>query len=170
MLKITCAFALGVLKLRGNKQLSCHFCQEETSMQSQNAHNKMTMTNESGISQESSAGSPTSFDSVQKGGLTVSNHCGNIDIEESVKNHIFPVAKFLQLEDSPHTDESSNDSWCQKMANWCDILESHVPMWWGPARKIITDELGLQRSTKSDKIKAEFLVSNLQFHVFLCHC
>lgn len=115
------------------------------------------MADKSRVSQEStSAGSPTSYISVPKGRLTEINHYGNIDIKESVKNHIFPVAKFLRLEDLPYTEQSSKQSWCQKMADWCNISESHVPIWWGSAKKIITNELGLQRSTKSNKVKAEF--------------
>lgn len=127
--------------------------------------------NQSPSSQSESASTPPSQFSVPTGGKPSINHYGNIDIKECVKIRIFPVAKFLRLEDLPYTDHLSKQSWCRKMAQWCNIDQSQVTMWWEPAKKIITHELGLQRSTKSNKIKAAFFGKHSNLHlIFRCHC
>ncbi len=117
------------------------------------------MNNQSSVnSQSDSAATPQSQNSPSAAGGKPRkiNRYGNIDIKECVKNRIFPVAKFLRLDDLPYTEESSEQSWCRKMAAWCNIGENQVPVWWGAARKMITHELGLQRTTKTNKIKAAF--------------
>ena len=104
-----------------------------------------------------SAATPTSRSSMQIGvKKSIIDHHGNIDIKECVKKRIFPVAKFLRQDDLPYAETSSQNSWCRKMVSWCNIDENQVALWWGPARKLITTELCLQRSTKTNKIKTAF--------------
>ena len=80
----------------------------------------------------------------------------SVQIKESVKDHVFPYAKFLGLHDLPYTADARKKTWCHMMARKCNIQENQIEIWWGPARKLILKELGLQRSTKTNTIKREF--------------
>ena len=114
---------------------------------------------------------PLSQVTVQTGGKRGINCYENIDIKECVKIRIFPAAKFLRLEDLPYTGRSEKQSWCRKMAAWCNIQGDQVEVWWGAARKIIIQELGFQRSTKNNKIKEAFFGKRPSLTLtFLCHC
>ena len=117
----------------------------------------MDCSQDDGGSITESAATPTPRSSMKIGARSITvDHHGSIDIKECVKKRIFPVAKFLRQDDLPYAETSSQTSWCRKMVSWCNIDENQVAMWWGPARKLITAELCLQRSTKTNKIKAAF--------------
>ena len=63
------------------------------------------------------------------------NKLTNVLIKESVKDHVFPVAKFLHLVDLPYPHKEKKNSWCIKMVQWCNIPTNLIQIWWGPAQK-----------------------------------
>ena len=104
---------------------------------------------------EDSIQSASTTTSITVGGVENKN-VGNVQIKESVKDCVFPVAKFLRKEDLPYKGKKYKSSWCQKMVNWCNIPQEQIQIWWSPAQKMIMSELAHQRSTKTNMIKKEF--------------
>ena len=59
------------------------------------------------------------------------NRLTNVLIKESVKDHVFPVAKFLHLVDLPYPHkEKTPNSWLFKMVQWCNIPTDLIQIWW----------------------------------------
>ena len=77
-----------------------------------------------------------------------------IHLRESVKDKVFPRAKFLRPEDLQYS--TKNNSWCQKLARECNIEANAVQTWWQAAKRVVLAELGHQRSNKTNVIKREF--------------
>ena len=77
-----------------------------------------------------------------------------IHVRETVRDKIFPRAKFLRLEDLEYS--LKKHSWCQKMGSWCQIEPNKLHLWWQIAKKVILQELGQQRSNKTNVMKNEF--------------
>ena len=77
-----------------------------------------------------------------------------IHVRETVRDKIFPRAKFLRVEDLEYSQK--RNSWCQKMATWCSIEPQKLHKWWRMAKKVIIQELGQQRSNKTNVLKNEF--------------
>ena len=77
-------------------------------------------------------------------------------VREVVKDFVFPVAKFLRLEDLPHSNDEK--SWCRRMADWCHIDKdsNKRELWWQAMKKVLISELQQQRSDKTNVIKREF--------------
>ena len=89
-------------------------------------------------------------------GVGENKNVGNLQIKESVKDCVFPVTKFLHKEDLPYKGKKYKSSWCQRMAQWCNIPPEQIEIWWMPTQKMIMSELAHQRSTKTNMIKKEF--------------
>lgn len=78
----------------------------------------------------------------------------NAHLKETVKDKVFPRAKFLRMDDLEYSEDRK--SWCQMMAKWCNIEQRKLKTWWQFARKVILKELAQQRSNKTNVIKNEF--------------
>ena len=89
-------------------------------------------------------------------GEGANKNVGNVQIKESVKDYVFPLAKFLRKEDLPYKGKKYKSSWCQRMAQWCNIPPEQIEIWWIPTQKMIMSELAHQCSTKTNMIKKEF--------------
>ena len=94
-----------------------------------------------------SAATPSSFNDPGK--LTSLIH-----VRETVRDKVFPRAKFLRLEDLEHSKHKN--SWCQKMGSWCQIEPNKLHLWWPIAKKVVLQELTQQRSNKTNVMKNEF--------------
>ena len=88
-------------------------------------------------------------------------------IKECARDNVFPVAKFLRLEDLPFTGKKK--SWCRKMTQWCAVHDNYAGDWWLWARKTLLAELAFQKSTKTNMIKREF-VGEEPSKLFVMHC
>ena len=77
-----------------------------------------------------------------------------IQLKETVKDKVFPRAKFLRAEDLQYS--AARNSWCQKLAKECHIKEDAVQAWWQAAKRVVLVELAQQRSNKTNVIKREF--------------
>ena len=88
----------------------------DTDNDSFNSHNKIV-----------GAASPASFN--DPGESTSSIH-----VWETVRDKVFPRAKFLRLEDSECSEHKN--SWCQKMGSWCQIEPNELRLWWQTAKKL----------------------------------
>ena len=78
----------------------------------------------------------------------------SIHVQETVRDKVFPRAKFLRLEDLEHSEHKN--SWCQKMGSWCQIEPNKLHLWWQMAKKVVLQELTQQRSNKTNVMKNEF--------------
>ena len=77
-----------------------------------------------------------------------------IQLRETVKDKVFPRAKFLRPEDLQYS--AVRNSWCQQLAKECNIKEDAVQTWWQAAKRVVLVELAQQRSNKTNVIKREF--------------
>ena len=86
--------------------------------------------------------------------FTSTSKIAQAQVRETVKDKIFPIAKFLRLEDMPYSTEAK--SWCQKMASWCHIDRGNQELWWHLTKRVLLTELQHQRANKTNIIKREF--------------
>ena len=86
--------------------------------------------------------------------FTSTSKIAHAQVRETVKDNIFPIAKFLRLEDMPYSTEAK--SWCQKMASWCHIDRGNQELWWHLTKRVLLMELQHQRANKTNIIKREF--------------